>query len=119
MTYDVKLTEGIAVISSKNQIITNAQSALDLLASINYNYNTYKIAVDKSAVHEDFFKLSTGLAGEIVQKFVNYNCRLAIIGDFSSYTSKPLQDYIYECNKGRHLFFVANEQEAIARLKGA
>ena len=73
-------------------------------------------------VHEGsdelFFVLSTGVAGEVAQKFVNYKMRFAIIGDFSGYTSKSLQDFIYESNKGKHLFFVANEDEAIARLGG-
>jgi len=30
--------------------------------------------------------------------------------------SKPLKDFIYERNKGRHVFFVATENEAIAKL---
>ena len=45
-----------------------------------------------------------------------YPVGFAFIGDFSGYTSKPLHDFIYESNKGRHLFFVADEDEAIARL---
>lgn len=47
-----------------------------------------------------------------MQKFVNYGYQLAIIGDFSAYTSKALRDYMYECNSGRHLFFVADAAEA-------
>lgn len=30
-----------------------------------------------------FFRLSTGLAGEILQKYVNYAGRVAFFGDFS------------------------------------
>lgn len=59
---------------------------------------------------------SNGIAGEVVQKFVNYGYRLAIYGDFTHYTSKPLHDYIYECNHGRHLNFAATEQAAIDKL---
>jgi len=44
--------------------------------------------------------------------------RFAIIGDFSGYTSKPLHDFIYQSNKDRHLFIVADEDEAVARLGG-
>lgn len=39
-----------------------------------------------------------------------------IVGDFSGYTSKPLKDFIYESNKGRDIFFVDSEEEAIDRL---
>lgn len=106
----------IAVIHSDTPLITDGQSALDFAVNISYEHDCYNIVVNKPAVAEDFFKLSTGIAGEVVQKLVNYGYRLAIIGDFSHYTSKPLRDYIYECNKGRHLYFVSTEQEAVERL---
>jgi rifampin ADP-ribosylating transferase len=108
----------IALIKSDTPIITDAQSALDLIASLFYEQQITKIAINKAAVSEDFFKLSTGLAGDVVQKFVNYRCRLVIIGDFSGYTSKPLHDYIYESNNGMTLNFVTDEQEAVRRLCG-
>lgn len=106
----------VAVINSDTPVITDVQSALDLISTIGFEHGCRNITVNKESVAEDFFKLSTGLAGEVVQKFVNYNVRFAIFGDFSHYTSKPLHDYIYECNKGRHLNFTATEQEAVERL---
>ena len=106
----------IAIINSDEPIITDAQTALDLLAAVNYEDDSNLIAISKEAIIEGFFKLSTGLAGEILQKVVNYRKKLAIIGDFSCYKSKPLHDFIYECNLGRDIFFVRTEQEAIDRL---
>jgi hypothetical protein len=114
---DTKIVGGVAVINSETPLITDTQSALDLIASVGFTHNVTKIAIHKAAVSEDFFRLSTGLAGEIVQKFVNYGFRVAIIGDFSVYTSKPLRDYIYECNNGRHLNFVKLEEEAVRKLE--
>ena len=35
---------------------------------------------------------------------------------FSGYTSKPLKDFIYESNKGRDIFFVSSEEDAIEKL---
>jgi hypothetical protein len=113
---DIRILDDIAVIRNETPLITDAQSALDITASVYYEHNVTKIAINKAAIIEDFFRLSTGLAGEVVQKFVNYRFRVAVIGDFSGYTSKPLRDYIYECNKGKHLYFVSNEGEAIKRL---
>jgi hypothetical protein len=69
-------------------------------------------------VCEAFFKLSTGIAGEILQKFINYQAKLAIVGDFSGYTSKPLHDFIYESNRGRDIFFAASMDEAMEKLAG-
>jgi hypothetical protein len=113
---DTRIVDGIAAVNSEAPIITDAQSALDLAASIYYEHNITKLVINKAAITEDFFKLSTGLAGEVAQKFVNYHFRVAIIGDFSGYTSKPLHDYIYECNKGGHLYFVSDEDEAILKF---
>ena len=106
----------IAILQSDAPIITDAQSALDLLATLDYEDGCDHIALHKSAIAEDFFILSTGLAGEILQKVINYRKKLAVIGDFSVYTSKPLQDFIRECNSGRDIFFVADEQTATEKL---
>ena len=81
-----------------------------------YEADTNLVAVDKAVIAEDFFILSTGLAGEVLQKFVNYRTKVAIFGDFSQYTSKPLRDFIYESNKGNNIFFVATEEKAVERL---
>jgi hypothetical protein len=109
----------IAVIETTEIIITDSQSALDLMATVGYESECNCIAIPKSCVAEEFFVLSTKIAGEILQKFVNYQCKLAIFGDYSHYTSKSLRDFIYECNKGNHIFFVASEKDAIEKLTGA
>jgi len=108
--------EKIAIVNSNTPIISDGQSALDFTGSIAYEHDCRNIIVNKESIAEDFFKLSSGVAGEVAQKLVNYSFRLAIIGDFSGYTSKPLHDFIYESNKGKHLYFVANEDEAIKIL---
>lgn len=48
-----------------------------------------------------------------MQKFVNYDVKMAIIGDFSGYTSKNLKDFIYESNNGNDAFFLAKESQAV------
>ncbi len=109
----------IAVISSNEKVIVDIQSALDLAMTVKYETGAAKIIVDKTAVCEDFFVLSTGIAGEILQKFINYHVKLAIYGDYSNYTSKPLKDFIYESNNGNNFFFVATKEEAIQKLINA
>ena len=61
-----------AVVNSNEIVITDAQSALDVLMSAKYDIGTKNIVVDKKLITEDFFILSKGLAGEILQKYVNY-----------------------------------------------
>jgi hypothetical protein len=106
----------IAAVESNEPIITDGQSALDLAATIDYNHDAQRVIIPKPAICEGFFKLSTGIAGEVAQKSVNYGFHVVIVGDFSGYTSESLRDYIYECNKGRHINFAVTEAEAIERL---
>ena len=113
---NIEIRNGIAIINSDEILITDAQSALDLMATVRYDTDCDCIALSKSAITEDFFVLSTGIAGEILQKFVNYYFKLAIIGDFSFYTSKLLRDFIYESNNGNQIFFVETIEEAIEKL---
>ena len=105
-----------AVVSGGEKIITDAQSALDVLMRAKYEAGSKNIVISKHLVSEDFFILSTGLAGEILQKLINYGGRIAIYGDYSHYTSKPLRDFITESNRGRDIFFPATEAEAIDLL---
>ena len=105
-----------AIVKSDTVVITDAQSALDVLMSAKYDMGTQNIIIDKELIVDDFFVLSKGLAGEILQKYVNYHGRIAIYGDYSYYTSKPLKDFIYESNKGKDVFFVATVDEAVDML---
>lgn len=104
------------LVESDEPVITDAQSAIDLLMSAQYDVGSKDIVIPKQLVVEDFFILSTGLAGEILQKYVNYGGRMAIYGNYSRYTSKPLKDFMYESNKGRDFFFVSTRDEAVAAL---
>lgn len=106
----------IVVIESETQLITDLQSALDFILSVSYETNCNCVALNKGAIIDEFFILSTGIAGEILQKFITYNMKFAIYGDFSHYKSKPLHDFIYESNKGNHVYFVSNVDEAIEKL---
>ncbi len=106
----------MAIVNSDVICISDAQSALDLMMSVHYETGTRSIVINKEAVIEDFFVLKTKIAGEILQKFINYQFKLAIVGDFSSYASKSLKDFIYESNRGRDIFFVSSIEEAVEKL---
>lgn len=109
----------IAVVTGEEKLITDTASALELALSARYETGADRIAIDKSVIAEEFFILSTGMAGEILQKFINYHIKAAIWGDYSRYTSKPLRDFIYESNHGRDFFFVETKEEAIRKLAEA
>ena len=109
----------VAVVSGEEKLITGTQAALDLAMTVKYETGAQRLAIPKKLVAEEFFILSSGMAGEILQKYINYQIKMAVWGDFSRYTSKPLHDFIYESNQGRDFFFVGTEKEAVERLTGA
>jgi len=105
----------IAEVISKEIVISNTDDGLDLLGNLYYQ-GFDRIIIQKNNITSDFFDLKSGIAGEILQKFSTYRIRLAIVGDFSKYTSNSLKDFIYESNKGRHINFVSSCTEAIKIL---
>ena len=108
----------VAVGYSDQILITDVQSALDFLMTVKYETGCANIAVNKDAIVEDFFILHTRLAGEVLQKVINYGMRFAVYGDFSQYTSKALKDFIYESNQGRDVYFQPTVALAVDKLIG-
>ena len=108
----------VVVVNSDRLLITDVQSALDLVMTIRYETGCTNIVINKEAIVNDFFVLSTCLAGEILQKFINYDVRFAIYGDFSKYTSKPLKDFMYESNNGKDIYFQPTASLAVDKLCG-
>ncbi|WP_195571358.1 DUF4180 domain-containing protein [Paenibacillus sp. 1001270B_150601_E10] len=104
-----------AVIESDAIVIHNTQDALDLLGNASYQ-GCDSVVLTKEQLSDDFFELRTKLAGDILQKFTNYQMKLAIVGDFSRIESKSLRDFIYECNEGRQFAFKPTVEEALASL---
>ena len=98
-------------------LIRDEQLMLDMLMTIAYETGLSRVIIDKENLTEDFFDLSNKIAGNILQKVINYNMKLAIIGEFSNYESKALWDFIFECNSGKDIFFVEDEDNAVKLLK--
>lgn len=106
----------IAIVESGDILIRDVQSALDFIGTVGFGTGCQRIIINKSSICEDFFDLKTTLAGEVLQKFINYHVKIAIVGDFSQYRSKSLKDFIYESNKGRNIFFLPDEKQAIEKI---
>jgi len=105
----------IAELVSDELIINTTEDGLDLLGNLYYR-DFDKIIIHEKNITSDFFDLKNGLAGEILQKFSNYRVRLAIVGDFTKYIGKSINDFIYESNKGKHVVFVSSVTEGLKIL---
>jgi hypothetical protein len=106
----------IAEISGDGLIINNPQDALDIMGDL-YFQGIGKVILHEKNIAPEFFDLSTGMAGEILQKFSTYRIRLSIVGDFSKYTGKSIRDFIFESNRHGHTTFVASLEEAMKNVK--
>lgn len=102
----------IAEVISETMLIQNASDSLDLMGNLYYQ-DVDKIILHQKDITPEFFDLKNGLAGEILQKFSNYRVRLAIVGDFSIYTSQSISDFIFESNKVKQINFVKSVDEAL------
>lgn len=108
--------KSVAEVISDDIVIATAEDGLNLLGNLYYQ-GFGRIIMHQENIVPEFFDLSTGIAGEILQKFSNYRVRLAIVGDFSIYQSQRLRDFIFESNKGNHVNFVSTTEEARERLR--
>jgi hypothetical protein len=93
------------------------REALDVIGQA-LHHEAELVAIPSKRFDDAFFMLSTRVAGEIIQKFVNYRLRLAIVGDLSAHldASSALRDFVAESNRGRQVWFVADLAEVDARL---
>ena len=110
-------TDGLTFleIRSEEQFINNVQDVLDLFGELYGQYYDGIILYERNITH-DFFDLQTKLAGEILQKFSNYRIRLVIVGDWSKYTSRSLEAFICESNRGKTVNFSSSPTEALELL---
>ena len=89
------------------------EDANDLLGNAYYQgFDGMIISADK--ISPRFFDLKTRLAGEILQKFSTFQMRLAIVGNFSTFTGESLKSFIYESNRGSLIHFSPTTADAVA-----
>lgn len=94
-----------------------AGDALELMSAA-WSHHADLLAIPAERLGEEFLRLRSGVAGEFVQKFVTCGMRLVVIGDIPRHinTSAALRDFVYESNKGQHLWFVPDLNQLAARL---
>jgi len=116
---EIAVIDGVAVLrcAADGPLLDGEQAALDLVGEALGRAELLVVPVARVA--PAFFALASGVAGAVVQKFVNYRLRLAIVGDVDEYVagSTALRDFVRECNRGTQTWFVADETELAARLR--
>lgn len=107
----------VLICTPDGEKLKSEREALDLIGEARSS-GAELVLVPVERLTEDFFQLKTGLAGQIIQKFVTYRVRLVILGDISQHVaqSRALHDFVYEANRGNQVWFMTNLQELNERL---
>ncbi|QFZ17881.1 DUF4180 domain-containing protein [Saccharothrix syringae] len=97
--------------------LTTGADLVDLVGAVFLGAEA--VAVPASRLGDDFFALRTGIAGEVMQKFVNYRLRLVVVGDISGHleASSALRALVRESNRGEHVWFLPDLDALDARLR--
>jgi hypothetical protein len=96
------------------------RALLDLIGEL-FSSGARLVAVPLARLGPDFLRLSTGVAGHVLQKLVNYHFQIAVLGDVAAAAanSEPLRDFIRESNRGQTAWFVGDLAVLEAKLAGA
>ncbi|ROR23924.1 uncharacterized protein DUF4180 [Mobilisporobacter senegalensis] len=97
---------------TKEASIHNEQSALDLIGAC-FENETNLILIHMDALSDDFFKLRTGLAGSILQKFVNYNIKIAVVITDTDKVKGKFKDLLVESNNGNDFRVFNSKNKAL------
>jgi Domain of unknown function (DUF4180) len=97
--------------------LASERDATDVISAA-FHEQAQFVVIPVARLSDDFFHLSTRLAGEVIQKFVNYNLPLAIVGDISEKiaASNALRDFVTEANRGQTVWFLNDIGELDRRL---
>jgi hypothetical protein len=108
------------LLSETDAVVHDAGGARDLIEEA-LGERVEIIAIPVGRLGAEFFQLRSGLAGEVLQKAVNYGFKLAIIGDIASHVaaSTAFRDLVVEVARGDAVFFVPDLDALDARLRPA
>jgi len=75
---------------------TGIQSASDIAAALSASVDRGGLVLDEKDLSPDFFDLKTGLAGQVLQKFVSHRTKLAVVVDDPSLYGGRFGELAYE-----------------------
>ncbi|HWG85394.1 MAG TPA: DUF4180 domain-containing protein [Deinococcales bacterium] len=76
------------------------------------------LLVERSCLGDEFFNLRSGVAGELFQKFTNYQLRLALVVPDLDAHGERFSELAFEHRRHNAIRFFASEDDAAAWLAG-
>ena len=117
MTSSVQHGLRVLTLPADGPAIASESDAMDVIGD-SFGHEAEVVAVPVARLSPEFFRLRSGVAGAVVQKFVTYRLHLVVVGDVEHHgpTTGPAADWVREANRGRQLWFVADGAELDRRL---
>lgn len=97
--------------ASTETALRTGQDALDLIAAC-FENDTNLLVLHAETLSDDFFNLRTGLAGEMLQKFMNYRVKAALILTNEQVVKGRFKELLSEANKGNDFRVFGSTGEA-------
>ncbi len=115
LVLETRHTRTYVATNSSEQVIHSARDFLDIVAWGGEHDTDLFLLHDANFVPE-FYDLSTGTAGDIIQEISNYRVRVAIFGPFSMVRSKRFREFMGESNRGSSVSFLGEKAKALEWL---
>ncbi|MBT4034498.1 MAG: DUF4180 domain-containing protein [Candidatus Marinimicrobia bacterium] len=85
---------------------------LNDLLSLCYYHNSNLLLLSEKNLSSDFYNLKSGLAGAAMQKFANYQAKVAIILATNAEQSNRFKELMFEMSRSNHFRFYDNREDA-------
>lgn len=119
LDYKYMIKNGVGYIEccKAARVLESEQDALDLVGVCGEN-GTSLLMVHSEALSEDFFRLRTGIAGRMLQKFTNYSLKTAAVIPSELTSRGKFKDMMLEANRGKQFRIFDSRDEAEEWLIG-
>ncbi len=91
--------------------LNSEQDALDLI-SLSWENDIHQQMIHGEVLSEDFFNLKTGVAGKMLQKFINYGIKVAAIIPAEVANTGRFREMVLETNKGNAFRVFVTREDA-------
>ena len=88
------------------------RSVGDISSALGASLANEGLILNEADLCPEFFDLRTGLAGEVLQKFVNYRAKLAVIVPDPRAHGERFSELVYEHGAHSLIRFLASEKDA-------
>src|SRR5215475_5067428 len=102
------------IIASESGV--SIQSIKDISDALSVSFGSKGLILTERDLSPEFFELRTGLAGELFQKFINYNLRVAIVLPNTRAYGDRFSELAYEHATHNSIRFVPSMEDARAWL---